>query len=287
MRRAWPCRRGDHADIAVGRRHPGFVHLQRSALEQAVALLRDAVVAHPGIRATGIALLWRCRGRGRSTKPVRTASRSAGFRARLPEAVGRSGPSEVAGRGRGPVGFHVGLILPWCTAQVRAHPSETEGWMRGIAGFGEPLAAAGPMQEQSAAMAVMNTVARRIGTYRDDRAGLAHARLSIIDLASGQQPLANEDETRWLSSTARSTSVELGAAPGLRPPLPDPQRHRGHRPRVGAVGDRGLPPLQRPMGNRAMGRNHRGRLVLARDPYRRPAAVYRGRGRPARPSPAS
>ncbi len=37
------------------------------------------------------------------------------------------------------------------------------------------------------------------GVYRDGHAGLAHARLSIIDLASGQQPLANEDETLWIS----------------------------------------------------------------------------------------
>jgi asparagine synthase (glutamine-hydrolysing) len=36
------------------------------------------------------------------------------------------------------------------------------------------------------------------GTYRDPRAGLAHARLSIIDLASGQQPMANEDERLWI-----------------------------------------------------------------------------------------
>lgn len=36
------------------------------------------------------------------------------------------------------------------------------------------------------------------GYYRDGRAGLAHARLSIIDLAAGQQPLANTDHTKWL-----------------------------------------------------------------------------------------
>src|SRR5512146_711615 len=36
------------------------------------------------------------------------------------------------------------------------------------------------------------------GLYRDRRAGLAHARLSIIDLATGQQPLCNEDGTRWV-----------------------------------------------------------------------------------------
>src|SRR5512142_3165123 len=36
------------------------------------------------------------------------------------------------------------------------------------------------------------------GLYRDRRAGLAHARLSIIDLATGQQPLCNEDGTLWV-----------------------------------------------------------------------------------------
>jgi asparagine synthase (glutamine-hydrolysing) len=36
------------------------------------------------------------------------------------------------------------------------------------------------------------------GMYRDRRAALGHARLSIIDLATGQQPLANEDETLWI-----------------------------------------------------------------------------------------
>jgi asparagine synthase (glutamine-hydrolysing) len=36
------------------------------------------------------------------------------------------------------------------------------------------------------------------GMYRDASAGLAHARLSLIDLATGQQPMANEDETLWI-----------------------------------------------------------------------------------------
>jgi asparagine synthase (glutamine-hydrolysing) len=36
------------------------------------------------------------------------------------------------------------------------------------------------------------------GTYRDSWAGLAHARLSIIDLATGQQPLCNEDGSLWI-----------------------------------------------------------------------------------------
>ena len=36
------------------------------------------------------------------------------------------------------------------------------------------------------------------GLYRDAHAGLAHARLSIIDLDTGQQPLCNEDRTLWI-----------------------------------------------------------------------------------------
>lgn len=36
------------------------------------------------------------------------------------------------------------------------------------------------------------------GYYRDSYAGLVHARLSIIDLTTGQQPLCNEDESLWI-----------------------------------------------------------------------------------------
>ncbi len=36
------------------------------------------------------------------------------------------------------------------------------------------------------------------GLYRDRRAGLGHARLSIIDVATGQQPLSNENDTIWV-----------------------------------------------------------------------------------------
>jgi len=37
------------------------------------------------------------------------------------------------------------------------------------------------------------------GYYRDERVGLGHARLSIIDLAGGAQPLSNEDGTIWVT----------------------------------------------------------------------------------------
>jgi asparagine synthase (glutamine-hydrolysing) len=36
------------------------------------------------------------------------------------------------------------------------------------------------------------------GLFRDHVAGLVHARLSLIDLVSGQQPLANEDHSLWI-----------------------------------------------------------------------------------------
>ncbi len=36
------------------------------------------------------------------------------------------------------------------------------------------------------------------GLYVDDHAGLGHRRLSIVDLAGGHQPLANEDDTVWI-----------------------------------------------------------------------------------------
>ena len=36
-----------------------------------------------------------------------------------------------------------------------------------------------------------------VGTYRDDHAALGFRRLSIVDLAGGHQPLANEDGTVW------------------------------------------------------------------------------------------
>lgn len=37
------------------------------------------------------------------------------------------------------------------------------------------------------------------GVYTDGRIGLAHARLSIIDLSGGTQPMCNEDQTIWIT----------------------------------------------------------------------------------------
>jgi len=36
------------------------------------------------------------------------------------------------------------------------------------------------------------------GLFRDHRVGMGHARLSIIDISTGQQPLSNADDTLWI-----------------------------------------------------------------------------------------
>jgi len=58
------------------------------------------------------------------------------------------------------------------------------------------------------------------GIYRDGRIGMGNARLSIIDLSTGSQPIANEDETVWIVFNGEIFNyVEL--RPGLEA--------RGHR----------------------------------------------------------
>src|SRR5205814_10451747 len=60
------------------------------------------------------------------------------------------------------------------------------------------------------------------GTYfsPDGRAGLGFRRLSIIDLSTGHQPLANEDNSIWIAFNGEVYNFEQ-----LRPDL----ERRGHR----------------------------------------------------------
>lgn len=58
------------------------------------------------------------------------------------------------------------------------------------------------------------------GIYRDSRIGMGNARLSIIDLSTGSQPIANEDETVWIVFNG-----EIFNYVELRPEL----EARGHR----------------------------------------------------------
>ena len=73
--------------------------------------------------------------------------------------------------------------------------------MCGIAGIvGLSYGAASPSREMLIRMAgaLYHRGPDEFGVYRDDHAGLAHARLSIIDLATGQQPMADEDDAAWI-----------------------------------------------------------------------------------------
>jgi len=74
--------------------------------------------------------------------------------------------------------------------------------MCGIAGiFARTPGKKTPSREELARMcgAMHHRGPDEFGVYRDARCGLAHARLSIIDLSTGQQPLSNEDGTLWIA----------------------------------------------------------------------------------------
>src|SRR4051812_42988645 len=74
--------------------------------------------------------------------------------------------------------------------------------MCGIAGIVD-IRATGVSPDRGALIRMAGALSHRgpdeFGLYRDVRAGLAHARLSIIDLAGGQQPLSNENGTLWIA----------------------------------------------------------------------------------------
>ena len=59
----------------------------------------------------------------------------------------------------------------------------------------------GPPLDEAALLAMADRIAHRgpddSGTYRDGHAALGFRRLSIVDLAGGHQPLANEDGSIW------------------------------------------------------------------------------------------
>jgi asparagine synthase (glutamine-hydrolysing) len=73
--------------------------------------------------------------------------------------------------------------------------------MCGIAGFHGRLPGGHPPRAVLRRMvaAIRHRGPDEQGYHLDDGVGLGHARLSIIDLASGQQPMANEDGTVWVT----------------------------------------------------------------------------------------
>jgi len=73
--------------------------------------------------------------------------------------------------------------------------------MCGIAGIFSSPQAAPPSEAELSAM--IRQLHHRgpdgVGLYRTERIGFAHARLSIIDIAGGTQPIHNEDRTVWVT----------------------------------------------------------------------------------------
>jgi asparagine synthase (glutamine-hydrolysing) len=71
-----------------------------------------------------------------------------------------------------------------------------------VCGIGGILALEGAAPTRRELVRMAGAVRHRgpdeFGAYRDEWCGLAHARLSIIDLATGQQPLSNEDGTLFI-----------------------------------------------------------------------------------------
>src|SRR5215813_12084740 len=97
--------------------------------------------------------------------------------------------------------------------------------MCGIAGI---VAADRLHPDESARLTAMRDVITHrgpddAGIFLDERAGLAHRRLSIVDLAAGHQPLANEDESIWIVFNG-----EIYNHAQIRPTL----EARGHRYRT-------------------------------------------------------
>ena len=107
------------------------------------------------------------------------------------------------------------------------------------------------------------------GVYRDTRAGLGHARLSIIDL--DHRPAAALERGRHGLDRLQRRDLQLRRAArrtrGARPPVPHEERHRGHRPRLGGVGRAGVRPLQRPVGGRPVGLRGRARSCWRAIPF--------------------
>ncbi|WP_243318701.1 asparagine synthase (glutamine-hydrolyzing) [Geothrix paludis] len=82
----------------------------------------------------------------------------------------------------------------------------------------------GPPAETSTLRRMLGMIRHRgpdqFGIYVDDHAAMGNARLSIIDLSTGQQPISNEDGTLWIVFNG-----EIFNHPELRQEL----ERRGHR----------------------------------------------------------
>ena len=105
------------------------------------------------------------------------------------------------------------------------------------------------------------------GLYTDDRAALAHRRLSIVDLAGGHQPLSNETGDVWVTFNGEiyNHADVRAAARGGRSHVPHALRYGDDRPRLRAMGRRLRAPVPRHVRVRASGMLRKRRLLLVRD----------------------
>ena len=103
--------------------------------------------------------------------------------------------------------------------------------------------------------------------------GLGMRRLSIVDLAGGQQPFSNETDDIQLVANGEIYNFPAASrrARGARPHVPQPLRHRGPRPRLRGVGRRFPAAPARDVRAGAVGRRARGRCS--------PRAIARARSR--------
>ena len=156
--------------------------------------------------------------------------------------------------------------------------------MCGIAGVMNRRAALPPPEIerlQLMAGALQHRGPDEFGVYRDDQVGLAHSRLSIIDLKTGQQPMTNERGTLWITFNG-----EIFNYVELRTEL----EAKGHQFRsrsdteviVHGYEEWGADAFRRFNGQWAVGLwdSERRELVLARDPFGvRPLYVTQHDGR--------
>ena len=120
------------------------------------------------------------------------------------------------------------------------------------------------------------------GPAHGDGFGFAHTRLSIIDLAAGAQPMANDDETRLDHLQRRDLQLRRAARRADREGrhVPHAFRHRSHHPPLRGDGPGLRRAAQRRLRLRDLGRAPQADDARARPHGRAPALLHAARRAP-------